>query len=248
MGRYRMAANGGERKYERVARTLRERITSGTYQPGDSLPSEGRLASEFGVSRPTVISALDLLREEGLIFTQTGSGSYVRGKTPRAAEERARPGLELLEGAEDAQAAELLQAGIVVAPEHVANLLELERPAKAFLRQYVLQEEDGPNELVSAWFPLDLAAGTRFSSPDPLGSSIRRHLLERKKVRIDHAVERIIARPASPDEASALSVQTGSPVLNVVVTGHDADGRALQLIDAVLPGDRHELRDVYPLD
>jgi GntR family transcriptional regulator len=241
-----MAANGGERKYERVARTLRERISTGVYRPGDVLPSEGRLGEEFGVSRPTVISALDLLREEGLIFTQTGSGSYVRGKVPKVTEDLARPGLELLEG-EEGQSAELLQAGIVVAPDHVANLLGLDRPAKAFLRRYVLRADDGPNELVSAWFPLDLASGTRFTSPEPLGTSIRRHLFERRKVRLDHAVERIMARAASPEEAAALHVTTGSPVLNVVVTGHDAEGAALQLIDAVLPGDRHELRDVYPL-
>ncbi|MFC3997855.1 GntR family transcriptional regulator [Nocardiopsis sediminis] len=241
-----MAANG-ERKYERVARTLRERITHGTYRPGDPLPSEGRLATEFEVSRPTVISALGLLRDEGLIFTQTGAGSFVRGKTPKVEEVLSRPGLQLLDGAEESQAAELLQAGIVVAPQHVANLLRLDRPAKAFLRQYVLQDQDGPVELVSAWFPLELASGTRFSSPEPLGSSIRRHLFEKKKVRLDHAVERIMARSATPDEAGALGITTGAPVLNVVVTGHDAGGDALQLIDAVLPGDRHELRDVYPL-
>jgi GntR family transcriptional regulator len=66
-------------------------------------------------------------------------------------------------------------------------------------------------------------------------------------VRLDHAVERVIARAASADEATVLGVPSGAPVLNVLVTGHDADGVARQLVDAVLPGDRHELRDVYPL-
>ncbi|UPT22009.1 GntR family transcriptional regulator [Thermobifida alba] len=238
---------GGERKYERVARIIRERIASGVYRPGDALPSEGKLSEEFAVSRPTVINALNVLRDEGLIYTQTGSGSYVRATKPKVAEESARPGLELLEGSEEEQAAELLQAGIVVAPPRVAGLLSLPAPAKAFLRQYVISDDDGPTELVSAWFPLELASGTRFASPEPLGPSIRRHLFERKKIRLDYAVERTIARAATPEEAQVLEIAVGAPVLNIVVTGHDVDGTALQMIDAVLPGDRHELRDVYPL-
>ncbi|GAA3746990.1 GntR family transcriptional regulator [Spinactinospora alkalitolerans] len=243
-----MTAKDGERKYERVARVIRERIASGAYRPGNALPSEGRLSQEFEVSRPTVINALDVLRDEGLIYTQTGSGSYVRGTAPKATEELSRPGLELLEGSEEAQSAELLQAGIVVASPRAANLLELPTPVKAFLRQYVISDEDGPTELVSAWFPLELASGTRFTSAEPLGPSIRRHLFERKRIRLDHAVERTIARAATSEEAQALGITPGSAVLNIVVTGHDADGKALQLIDAVLPGDRHELRDVYPLN
>ena len=66
-------------------------------------------------------------------------------------------------------------------------------------------------------------------------------------MRLDHAVERVIARAANADEAAVLKIPQGAPVLNVLVTGHDANGVARQLVDAVLPGDRHELRDVYPL-
>lgn len=124
------AVTGGERKYERGAahpRTYRLRCLP----TGDALLSEGRLGEEFGISRPTVITALDLLREEGLIYTRTGSGSSVRGTVPKVAEGAARPGLELLEGSEEEQTAEFRQAGIVVASPRVANLLSPSPPAKA---------------------------------------------------------------------------------------------------------------------
>ncbi len=241
------ASDDVSRKYERVTGIVRSRIEDGTYPPGSLLPSQHDLAREFSVSRPTVIEALRVLRQDGWIETQPGRGSFVRGRVPLHSVEGGQPGQQMLERAESETSAELLQAGIVVAPPRVANLLSLPAGAKAFLRQYVLHDSDEPVELVSAWFPLDLVAGTDLPSPEPLTEGIRRHLQQRKSLRLDHAVERVIARPASSDEASMLHVPDGAPVLNILVTGHDASGTARQLVDAVLPGDRHELRDVYPL-
>lgn len=235
------------RKYERLVRALRARIEDGTYPPGTLLPSQHDLVREFDLSRPTVIEALRILRQEGWIETQTGRGSFVRGRVPLGTVTISQPGQQMLERAESDVSAELLQAGIVVAPARVTNLLDLPAGSKAFLRQYVLRDADEPTELVSAWFPLDLTAGTELASPEPLTEGIRRHLQQRKGVRLDHAVERVIARAATPDEAATLNIPPGSPVLNLLVTGHDANGVARQLIDGVLPGDRHELKDVYPL-
>src|SRR5437660_10962403 len=70
------------RKDERVVRALRARIEDGTYRPGDLLPSQHDLVREFGVSRPTVIEALRVLRQEGWIETQAARGSFVRGRVP----------------------------------------------------------------------------------------------------------------------------------------------------------------------
>ena len=45
---------------------------------GERLPSETALAERFGVSRPTVRETLARLRDEGLIASRRGSGSYVQ--------------------------------------------------------------------------------------------------------------------------------------------------------------------------
>ena len=55
-----------------VAATLRRRILSGDLMPGDSLPTEGELINQFGVSRETVRMALRLLDAEGLTTTTQG--------------------------------------------------------------------------------------------------------------------------------------------------------------------------------
>lgn len=53
-------------------------IKSGAYKPDERLPTEHELAAEFEVSRPIVREALRRLREQGLIYSRQGAGSFVR--------------------------------------------------------------------------------------------------------------------------------------------------------------------------
>jgi DNA-binding GntR family transcriptional regulator len=61
-----------------VADELREAIADGRFQPGSRVPSERELASQFAVSRATIVSAFNLLRGEGLLESRAGAGSWVR--------------------------------------------------------------------------------------------------------------------------------------------------------------------------
>ena len=57
------------------------RIALGIYSPRDRLPSEQMLCEEFEVSRPVLRRALDRLREDELVFSRRGSGTYVAAWT-----------------------------------------------------------------------------------------------------------------------------------------------------------------------
>ena len=61
-----------------VYHSLLARISNGDYQVNQKLPPEAVLSQEFGVSRPVLRAALERLREEGLIHSRQGAGSYVR--------------------------------------------------------------------------------------------------------------------------------------------------------------------------
>jgi GntR family transcriptional repressor for pyruvate dehydrogenase complex len=65
-----------------LAADLRARIVDGAIQPGDKLPSENTLISEFGVSRTVVRSALTRLQAEGLVETERGRGSFALTPPP----------------------------------------------------------------------------------------------------------------------------------------------------------------------
>jgi DNA-binding GntR family transcriptional regulator len=233
-------------KYAQVVGEIKRRIESGEYPPGTLLPSEHQLVEQFGVSRPTIVKSLSALRQDGWIDTQQGRGSFVRGRPALADAERTRPGDDVVDLPETELAGELVQAGVKMAPLHVTSLLGLDPGAKAFLRQRVLTDGGEPVELASVWLPLDLAAGTSLSSAELLNESVRHHLYERKRVRFDHAVERITARHPTSEEATLLNVGADAPVLGVVIAVYDATKAPLQVVDLVLPGERHELHDAYP--
>jgi DNA-binding GntR family transcriptional regulator len=64
--------------YVQVADILRARIETGELPPDRPVPSESQLEQEFGIARGTARKAVALLREEGLVVTVKGRGSYVK--------------------------------------------------------------------------------------------------------------------------------------------------------------------------
>lgn len=60
-----------------ISEKLRTRIIEGLYQPGDRLPSEHQLISEFTVSRITVRRAIANLTQQGLVTAHQGKGTFV---------------------------------------------------------------------------------------------------------------------------------------------------------------------------
>lgn len=60
--------------FDRIQRAIK----SGAYAVDERLPTEHALAAEFQVSRPVVRDALQRLRDQGLIYSRRGAGSFVR--------------------------------------------------------------------------------------------------------------------------------------------------------------------------
>lgn len=64
--------------YHQLANILMEGIRSGVYPIGSRIPSEPQLAKDFGIGRPTVRQAIDVLVRKCLLERRRGSGTYVR--------------------------------------------------------------------------------------------------------------------------------------------------------------------------
>lgn len=79
-----------------LARRLRELIDAGDLAPGVRLPPERELAHQLAVGRTTLVSAYDLLRQEGRLQRRQGSGTWVSpaavtGPRPPGADGTAHP-------------------------------------------------------------------------------------------------------------------------------------------------------------
>ncbi|MCX4564281.1 GntR family transcriptional regulator [Streptomyces sp. GTA36] len=58
---------GAPSHHAAIGKVIRERLRSGVYPPDSPLPTYAELESEFGAGHSTISSALQLLREEGLV-------------------------------------------------------------------------------------------------------------------------------------------------------------------------------------
>jgi GntR family transcriptional regulator len=70
--------SAGRALYRQLAASLRADIDTAKYGPGAVIPSEAQLIRRFGVSRNTVRLAMEVLRDEGLVVTRHGRGTFVR--------------------------------------------------------------------------------------------------------------------------------------------------------------------------
>jgi GntR family transcriptional regulator len=124
--------------YQRIADTLRERIATGAYRPGDQLPSESRLRHEFGVSPMTLRRALALLVDEGLVSSEQGRGTFVRpldlGVATFRLHQLTRQWLD------DSVEVQLLAASTAKASPRVAEVLQVpEGKRTVYLRRLLLR-------------------------------------------------------------------------------------------------------------
>jgi len=71
--------------HDQVAAEIRRAIAEGEAGPGERLPLAKDIAAILGVNKNTVLRALHILRDEGLLDFQRGRGITVAGTPERGA-------------------------------------------------------------------------------------------------------------------------------------------------------------------
>ena len=117
---------------EQVVSHVRALIERGALKPGDRLPAERDLATQIGVSRPTIRAGLRTLAAMGVVLSRHGSGTYIP-EGPPALNTDALSFLAALHGftrEEMYEARRILEVGAAglaaerATPEQVATLAE----------------------------------------------------------------------------------------------------------------------------
>ncbi|HVW41997.1 MAG TPA: GntR family transcriptional regulator [Amycolatopsis sp.] len=132
---------------ELVAQRIRNQIVRGELTEDDSLPTEGELMKEFGVSRPTLREALRLLESESLIAVHRGSRGGARIRVPQLSVASQYAGL-LLQFS-DTTVVDVLNARLVLEVGAVRMLAESKyKPFLVDLRSSLAAEEGTLDDLV----------------------------------------------------------------------------------------------------
>jgi len=69
--------HGPVARYKQAAAFIRSAVEAGDLKSGDALPAEAQLSDYMDVSVDTIRAALQLLRDEGIVVTSQGIGSFI---------------------------------------------------------------------------------------------------------------------------------------------------------------------------
>jgi GntR family transcriptional regulator len=243
--------------YRLVADELRRRIHAGALPPGSLLPAESALIAEFRTSRGTIREAIRLLREEGLVVTEHGRGSYVRPVLPvrRLGSDRYRREVDQVRGDLPPMTSFTADRQLTWSDYHldrafrevsasaaVAELFDVEPGTELLERRFVFHAAGTPQQLSTSYYLLALVAGTPVADPAnepwPGGNTAQLCSLG---IEITAVRERVKARMPLPDEADALRMAAGVPVVTVTRQTYAGPRVVEAAVDIVMPADRIEL-------
>jgi GntR family transcriptional regulator len=237
-------------KYLQIARHIRDRILRGDLRPGDEVPSERQIVADWKVSRPTATKALEALRYDGLVDSRQGSGTYVlaQDQITRRARERYQRAEETGRIYPDNERADILAAEITDAPDHVALALGLEPGASVVRRQRLTFRDTRAVELSTSWYPAALAdQAPRLIGEDRIHEGTVAYIEGATGRRGRLARDRMLARLATSEECSALTLPEPAAVLVIFHLVYDMEDRPLEFVEATCPPESWTFEQEYPI-
>ncbi|HEU4660936.1 MAG TPA: GntR family transcriptional regulator [Pseudolabrys sp.] len=223
--------------YIQVASVMRRRIETKQWSPGQKIPTLVELEREFQVARVTIRQAVDILREEGLLRSQQGRGTFAAEKpVDRHWFKLATTWDVLIESIKD----NVLKRIKVDDPPPFPMLREEEgqlADSYVFLRS-VQYKDDQPYGIVN----LHLAKNIYKQSPE----AFRQHpaltvIAEAKDIDIQHAHQTVVIGSADPTTSDLLQIALGAPTAECRCVLIDRKNVAIYVADIIYRSDAIQL-------
>jgi len=215
-----------EPAYVQIANHYRDAILAGELLPGTQVPPINTIAEQWHVSSATAAKAISRLQVERAVYS-TPQGTFVSSddhitRTPGDRIRGSRP-IRIAAG----ETITLNAAGIVIAPNYVAELLGIEPGSQVIRREEITSLRGRPKMLSVDWIP-----GTNVMEVaellGELGPGGPAHVIATITGRhVTHAQDHLEGREADAREASALKIPVGSAILAGTHVWSDQDGPIL---------------------
>jgi GntR family transcriptional regulator len=229
--------------FRQIADDLRRSLAEREYSPGDRIPSERELVERYGTAPQTVRQAISLLKGEGLLIGQPGRGVFVRKQALRLRLDATRRVLAQARAQGYTGEVRLLKVETIQAPNDViARLASQLQLNEVIVRRYLLLLDDEPAQLISSYWPVQIAGGTPIAGPKHLTPrQIDTILWEWHGIEPVSFQDELTVRMPTPDDARALQLLPGTPVVQLLRTYLDAQGAPFEVGDFLIAGDKHTL-------
>jgi GntR family transcriptional regulator len=213
--------------YRQIRDLLVESLRRGEWLPGAAIPSETELAARFKVSQGTMRKAIDELATENLLVRRQGKGTYVATHhEPRAQYRFLR--LSPDRGPPVPASSRFLDCRRVRAGADVAGALGLHAGDPLVYLRRILLFDQLPRVLDDIWLPARSFRGLTAERLAQYDGPLYGLFETEFGVRMIRAEEQLRAVAAGADEAQALGVQAGSPLLRVDRVSFTYGDRAIE--------------------
>jgi len=228
--------------YAQVARLIAAQIASGTYAPGDLLPSEPGLAHELEVSRATIVKAFDALQREGLIQRRQGRGTFVAPRPRRHSLTELTSFSSVTRSNDAVPSHRLVEFEKVPVGDPRDDLLDaFSSTEDLVVLTRVRYSDEVPVGFHRAVLPAGLAgrAGLSAESVATADFSLYRTLSTIGQAPAE-AEESLRAVPATADVAEHLGVPEGAALMQVRRLSRNHSGELIEAVDAFYVGSLYE--------
>jgi GntR family transcriptional regulator len=222
--------------YHRAFGLLYQRIAEGTYAPGDQLPTEEELASEFSVSRATVRQAVSELVKRALVVRQQGRGTFVSGQIPEAQPRFVSSLADLIIETKRTGVKSVSLRHHEAVPPIIARRLGLTEPFATVLERTRLVD-DQIFAYVVQYFPANIGNLLTVRESESLGVLTALH---RKGVALGEASQIVRAQLADVSVAEHLGIEIAAAVLHAERLLRTPDGSPIELVRAWYRADLYE--------
>ncbi len=195
--------------YQQLKTFVIDHISRGKWQPGDKIPSEQQLVTQFGVSRMTVNRALRELSHEGLIVRHAGLGSFVAEKKVQSTLLRIANIADEIKQRAHAYRCEILQVRRQTASTEIAFSLGLQAGMSVYHSVCVHYENEQPVQLEDRYVNPDVAPA--FIDQDFQTITPAQYLLDHVPYdQVEHVVDAIVP---DAEQARLLHISVTDPCL-----------------------------------
>jgi GntR family transcriptional regulator, histidine utilization repressor len=226
--------------YGQVKAFIKKRISTGTWKPGDPVPSEAALMEQFGVSRMTVNRALRELMGEGLVTRVQGSGTFVAELHRISSTLTIRDIHEEVAERGHVHTSRVLMAESEKAGADLARTLGLRPGARVFHTILIHLENGVPIQYEDRY--VNPAAAPDYLKTDFTQTTPTHHLLEHAP--LTEASYSIEACLPSAREARHLDIKPGEACL-VMTRRTVSGGNIASLARLVYPGSRYSFEGKF---
>lgn len=213
--------------YLQVKQHILEAIRDGRWKPGEMLPSEQQLATEFSVSQGTLRKAIDDLVGQKLIIRQQGKGSFV------AIHSTDHSLFYFFHLVDDQNRRELPQSTVEKIRSRRGTNAECDRlglaPKSSIIEIKRVRNMSG-SPVINEIILLSAATfGDLKDRAEDLPNTLYQLYQEQYSTTVGSAVETLRAVGANKDDAQALNIEVDRPVLEINRVALDLDKRPIEV-------------------